>query len=441
MWLELPPELWLRIFEYLPWSTIPLIRHVSGSFAALSYGLLFEEFHFQPRPQFIKKNAATLAPRDIERLAFYSSDKTSGHVRRCIVRMKTTTKSPVVKFTLDGPSPLVSAIGQAFTRFSNLQHLTLMHPNGWVEIPALRLDGLLSLRSLEIAAIHLIRQTGPVTALKLSIFSFSQCPPAWPIVPSTQKPPLSALDPAALRYLQLYLLSIDDLANPAALGSFTNLHSLDLHFVEATVPALHACISSLSALRELAIRVVDTMQGGEGPVTLPLRLSHLHAYTGPAALLQLILPRATLLSLRLHHATDFAPEVVRALLDGGAGVYPSVTRLSFQAQCQDIDSPTHLPAILTRLPRLNALSVTIKCHCVSSDELHKDWETSALSDQLARLLGGASTLERLELLWKFNAGMEGVVYSPIADKPRVEDVQPALLAAIPSLRNVSSQVL
>ncbi|KAJ7633646.1 hypothetical protein DFH06DRAFT_1337137 [Mycena polygramma] len=442
MSFELPPELWLRIFNYLPWPTIPLIHQVSRSFAALSYWLLFEKFIFQPRPQFIKKSAATLAPTDIERLAFWTSDKMSTQVRHCIVVVKIASKAPVVDFRVDGPSPFISAIVHAFSRFSNLQHLTFMNPGGGVEIPGLRLDCLPCLRSLEIAAIHLTRPTQPATVLKLELFSFSQCPPSWPIVPSTQKPPLSALDPAALRHLKLYLLSIDDLANPAALGSFTNLHVFDLHFLEATVPALRACISPLSALRELKIILADKMDVGEEPVTeAPLTLSHLHTYTGPAALLQLILPRATPLRLTLQHSMDYAPDMLAALHNSGFDAYPSVKKLSFQVQCQDIDSPTLLPAILVRLPRLCSLSMNIRCHCASSDGLHEDWDTPALSAQLTRILGGASTLETLELRWQSNAGMEGVVYSPVADKPRVEDVQSALFAAIPTLRTVSSQVL
>ncbi|KAJ6450567.1 hypothetical protein C8R47DRAFT_1084400 [Mycena vitilis] len=415
MSFELPPELWLRIFERLPWSTIPLIHQVSRSFAALSYGLLLEEFHFQPRPQFMKKAAATLAPKDLERLAFWTTERISEHVRRCIIILKTTSKTP---------APIV----QAFSRFSNLQHLTLMDSTGRVELQGLGLGGLPYLRSLDLAVAQLVcPNQPPSTLLQLEYLSYIQYPPLRPISRSTAPmPSLSAVDPAALRHLRLYFLPIHVLKD--TISPFTNLHALEFDVAEASAGALYACacISPLSALRVLTINV-DTMDVEPKPLALAAStLSHLHTYTGPAALLQLIIPHATPLNLTLDHTRDYAPEVLSALQGSGTDTYPSVTNLSFQVQCHDIDSATLVPDILARLPRLTTLSMAIRCHCASSDNLHSDWDTPALSSQLARLLGGASALETLELLWQFNAGMEQVAYSPVADNPRVEDVRPAL---------------
>ncbi|KAJ7633649.1 hypothetical protein DFH06DRAFT_1222442 [Mycena polygramma] len=129
----------------------------------------------------LKKSAATLAPTDIERLAFWTTDKICGNVRRCIVILKTTSNAPVVEFRLDGPSPFVSATVQAFSRFSNLQHLTLMDPTGRAELPGLGLASLPYLRSLDIAVAQLTRPTQPAsTLLQLEYISYIQYPPLRP---------------------------------------------------------------------------------------------------------------------------------------------------------------------------------------------------------------------------------------------------------------------
>ncbi|KAJ7633645.1 hypothetical protein DFH06DRAFT_1222435 [Mycena polygramma] len=458
--IELPTELWLRIFQYLPWFTIPVIHRVSTSFAVLSYGLLFEEFHFQPRPRF-SKQSATLAPKDVNKLAFWTSEKIFPHVRRCTVVLQTVSR---LEFKLDSPSPLVSALVQAVSRFSNVQNIIFkfVAGGGKVEISGLRVDGLTNLRSLELNAARLICPTQPPSRkLKLEHFSYTHIPRLTSLhTPSY----LSFLDPEALHHLTLgsdTMQSISILADTTVLSSFHNLHVLELRCMQATVTALHAYISPLSSLRELTINM-DLLHSAQRvpPATVtPLGLPHLRKYDGPAALLPLVLPGTTLHSITLQHDAESAPQVLRALQQTGdkSVAYPSVTEFSLRVCCADLSAlpsaRTLLPDILAYLPRLASLTLTIWCDCPLAAKLHAD--SRAFSERLAGLLSGLKALQSVELQWWFpqteaysrfhftprREDTETTLKSRFRLMPRLEDVEVALSAAILGLRHVSSYIL
>ncbi|KAJ6468486.1 hypothetical protein C8R47DRAFT_1200893 [Mycena vitilis] len=431
MSIELPNELWLRIFQYLPRFAIPIIHRVSTSFAVLSYGLLFEEFHFQPRPRF-PQQSATLAPKDVDKLAFWTSEKIIPHVRRCTVVLQTVSS---LVFQFDSPSPFVAALVQGISRFSNVQNISFkFRPAvGKVEIAGLRVDGLTNLRSLELDAARLICPTQPPPRmLNLEHFSYTHIPRLMSLhTPSY----LSFLDPDALHHLTLgsdNMQNISILADPTVLSSFHNLHVLELRCMGATVTALHAYISPLSSLRELRINMdlLHQAQRVPSPATVrPLTLPQLRRYDGPAALLPLVLPGTTLHSITLQHDAESAPQMCCA----DFSALPSAGTL--------------LPDILARIPRLATLTLTIWCDCPLSAKLHAD--SHAFSERLGGLLSSSKTLQSVELQWWFpqTEAYSRFHLTPRREKttlesrfrlmPCLEDVEMALSAAIPSLRHVS----
>ncbi|KAJ7922424.1 hypothetical protein B0H13DRAFT_1865799 [Mycena leptocephala] len=166
--LHLPPELWLRIFEFLPWFMIPTIHAVSTIFSALSYGLLFKEFHYHLEPFAGETPIETTT--ELERFAFCSSENIAPHVRSCFVNLGDT---PIV---VESPFPVVSACFEAVSRFSNLRYLTCsVRRKRRVEMVALRLDALPRLSSLHIHAEELILSAqSPSVMLKLEDFSYTQ---------------------------------------------------------------------------------------------------------------------------------------------------------------------------------------------------------------------------------------------------------------------------
>ncbi|KAJ7620561.1 hypothetical protein DFH06DRAFT_1360340 [Mycena polygramma] len=426
MSFELPPELWLRILEHLPWLTIPLLRTVSAFFATLSYGLLFEEFQFTPT------GSKSLAPKDVKKLAFWSSEHISCCVRRCHLVL------PSAAIGLHGPSPLVSDIFDAVSRFSGLRLLTCRFPGGCVDIPALRLEGLSLLKTLQIHGARLICPTrAPSTLLKAESFSYTLIPPppsASGATAHTLTTDLSFLDPAALCHLRLQaqsMLSIEHfLADKAALSRFHSLRVLDLGCDTATVSALHAYISLFPALRELAINLREWGPCKPARFPLPPLTPHLHTYAGPAELLPLLLsPTSGPHTLTLLHNSDYTREVLRALQAGGATAYPSVTSLSLQMGCTTIcdadeteASSMDLTDILACLPRLSDLQMKVWCGCQRFASKHVD--SREFCEKLARLLRRATALKSVQLQWS-------MFYISL---PHGEDVQAALFAEIPSLK-------
>ncbi|KAJ6482879.1 hypothetical protein C8R47DRAFT_575421 [Mycena vitilis] len=432
MSFELPPELWLRILEHLPWVKIPLIRTVSTFFAALSYGLLFEELHFQ----FTPTGSKSLAPKDVNKLVFWSSERISSCVRRCHLIL------PSAAIGLRGPSPLVSDIFEAVSRFSGLRLLTCRFPGGCVEIPALRLENLSFLNCLQIHGAQLVcPNQPPTTLLKPQRFCYTMIPPSPSASGATTDASatfLSFLDPATLCHLHLQaqsMFSIEHfLADKAALCRFHSLRVLDLCCDAATVPALYACISLFPALRELAITLREWGPCKPARFPLPPLAPHLHIYAGPAELLPLLLSATSgPHTLTLLHNSDHTREVLRALQAGSATTYPSVTSLSLQMGCTAISnadeteaSSIDLPDILGRLPHLSDLEMKVWCGCERSAPKHLD--SREFCEKLARLLRKANALKSVQLQWSmFHISL-----------PHAEDVQAALFAEIPGLKDVSS---
>ncbi|KAJ7935920.1 hypothetical protein B0H13DRAFT_2463001, partial [Mycena leptocephala] len=430
---ELPPELWLKVFENLPLESIRNIHAVSSSFSDLSCSFLFEEFHFYPATFRDEANARRIIQPEFERLAFWSSDKISTHVRICTVDLSATGMAIV----LDSPPPLVSACFQAVSRFTNLRELRCnLHPLAAIEIPALRVEALRHLRSLHIHAGKVARPTQSSIRLKLQHFSYTEIP--LQISEDTQSPfsYLSFFDSDSIHHLYLRsesMISIEHfLDDKKAMASFQNLHSLELISTETTLADLCACVSPFPAIRDLTLRVNRPCQADILPLT-PLT-PHLRTYNGPADFLPVILLGSAPENLTISR--DYAPELLRALQASGGAARTSVTSLTIQVKYPDVAEGSVLRDALSFFPNVRDLTAT-----VYSARRGRPWPGSAatvsstgsreLCERLATILGVATLLNNVVLDWWVEGGYWDEIIPPI------EELEATLSPVLPSLKHIS----
>ncbi|KAJ6557641.1 hypothetical protein B0H19DRAFT_1261246 [Mycena capillaripes] len=428
---ELPPELWLKVFQNLSLESLRNIHAVSSLFSDLSCGFLFEEFSFY-LTMFATK---TTIPLELERLAFWSSDKISPHVRSCNLNLRAIDGMSIVS---ESPPPLVSACVEAVSRFLNLRELRCSLPLMTdIEIPALHVEDHRHLKSLHIQAGRLAPPTSPTIRLKIQEFSYGEIPLPIPGAADSPFSYLSFFDSISLRRLHLWaesFLSIEHfLEDKSTMATFQNLHILDLVFIETTITQLHTCISPFPAIRDLSLKILRQCEAESLPST-PLA-PHVRTYKGPADILPAVLLGSSPESLTISR--DFTPDLFRALQVGGGAMRPSVASLTMQVAYPDLAQGSVLPDTLSFFPNLRDLSLTI-----CSSRRGRPWPGSApsvapagsdaLCARLAAILGVVPLLENVVFNWWVEGGgYWGEIIPPL------EDLEAVLLAAIPSLRRIS----
>ncbi|KAJ7133075.1 hypothetical protein C8R44DRAFT_870520 [Mycena epipterygia] len=196
---ELPPELWLTVFEHLPqWTLFNVFIVCESSFHSLSVALLYEELNFRPTLYLQESTGGTVLTCALDRLAFWSSDRVAPHVRRC--HLSFHRRDVVVQSQL----PLVNAFFKAISRFTCLRVLSCNISGGWgeVELPALRAE---NLRKLQIHGGSLSRPASQ-TSFQLKIPHFAYTDIFLPRPQSNDEEPrrscLSMLDTTTLHTLE-----------------------------------------------------------------------------------------------------------------------------------------------------------------------------------------------------------------------------------------------
>ncbi|KAJ7237453.1 hypothetical protein B0H12DRAFT_106937 [Mycena haematopus] len=129
-----PPEIWAKILEYLPKRSLMVVRTLSSSFYALSSPLLYSRFEYHPQTNTYSPKTNTfgsvdnLVNRELARLAFWSSDEVSSHVRTCNISHAGYVLIPVAPrlYLEEAPTPLADALFSTISRFYNLRSLPLI---------------------------------------------------------------------------------------------------------------------------------------------------------------------------------------------------------------------------------------------------------------------------------------------------------------------------
>ncbi|KAJ7303613.1 hypothetical protein DFH08DRAFT_903755, partial [Mycena albidolilacea] len=432
MSFELPPELWLKVFQSLPMDTIQNVHVVSSLFYDLSCGFLFNAVTLYPATFGDEAFDKRVTDRGFEQLAFWSSEKIATHIRSFTVNLARTEMSIVV-----GSCPsLVSACFEAVSRFKNLRMLTCsLSSSANIEIPALHVDALPFLRSLHIHGGRLVRPTSPLIQLKIEDFFYTKIPSTHPLgALESPIPYLSVLDPTSLRRLYLRsgsMISIEHFLENMA--PYQNLRSLDLSLLEPTnVNRLHTWISTFPAIHDLTVSLVLNTDSADTLPSTPLT-PHLRTYTGPPDLVPLVL-RGTPAPRGLTIIQYYAPELLHALRASGSEAYPSLTSLTMRALYPDLGSPS-LRDALAFFPNLRALTIS-----VYSARRGRPWRGSAASiaspesrelcERLATVFDVVALLDTVVLDWWVESGYWGQVIPPL------EELEATLVLTLPNLKRV-----
>ncbi|KAF7333963.1 F-box domain-containing protein [Mycena sanguinolenta] len=395
MTFNLPPELWLDVFKSLPRSSLTDVHAVSSQFSELSRPLLFSDFIFFPPHAYDERLERD--ERELARLTFWSSPKIAPYVRRCVVNLNGAQESVlmdprtpslirtgleavaratnlaalarrVVKLAGFGESadsrwrslPLVWACFEAVSRFTNLEKLTCHTCRTLgVELPALRVHDLPSLKSLHIGTAHLIPSViSPPIKIRIEHFTHTGMPFPEP----GRRSQMLSLDTSTLCRVDLAsdaMFAVQHfLEDTHAQASFRNLQVVNITVFETTFAELHASIAPFPAIRELGVKIRSrSLELGDLPSPLTPIAPHLSKFQGPADLLPLILvgsaPRT------LHISRGPALELLRGLHSSGRTTIDSVMSLVVTTQYPDIAEGSILSDSLAFFPALEELRVVV----------------------------------------------------------------------------------
>ncbi|KAJ7883376.1 hypothetical protein B0H13DRAFT_2278134 [Mycena leptocephala] len=429
---ELPPELWLEVFKILPRRSLPAVHAVSSLFSQLSCPLLFSQFEFYPPqirgepPMISNGEEGALLEREFDRLAFWSSTKFAPLVRKCTVNLTALQESIVMDsrslpvlavvhimswFTHvhHSSSTLMLACFEALSRFTNLQELICHTYRGLVlELPALRVHALPSLKFLHIHTAHLVPSSkSPSTKLRIEHFSYTEMTFPEP----GESSQMHFLDSATLRRIDLQsdhsMFPVQHfLEDKVALASFHNLHVVNIMVWKTSFAELHTCLSALPAVRELGVnqpqlRSISPSTAGP-PISFPsssaepLRTPGDHARLGPR-------PPA-----RAEEKQPFA----------------------FRAQYPDIAEGTDLANALTFFPVLDTLIVVVESGRYHEAPPRTSGHARALCDRLSQTLAASTTLRTATFNWGLDLDI------PWEHVPRLDMLEAVLLPAVPGLKSV-----
>ncbi|KAJ6557655.1 hypothetical protein B0H19DRAFT_1261259 [Mycena capillaripes] len=415
MSLELPPEIWITVFEYLPRSWLLALRTVSSLFNDLSPGILYRQFNYRPSA-YVQDGSSGLVGRELDRLTFWASDKIASHVRTCHV----SYAGPVV---MHSRSPVFNALFETVSRFSNLRALSCNLSGSPVELCALRVENLRHLRTLHIHG-------GPLscpdklTSFKISVQHFGYTDIFLPHLPS-EGPHfscLSMLDLAILRSLELgagHSLGLEHfLSDSDTVASFNSLRTLSISFSRTDLPRIHACIAPFPAIEDLILDLIQTWEADTYTVPPTPLAPQLNRYKGPAMLLPLVLPgsQPTQLTITRGSAAELLGTLTRMIYDP-----KSITALAIRVVLHgDVCEGTTLLELLALFPCLTRLALN-----VSSDnaalETFDPHNTSHVCERLANLLTVPPALRNVVFRWRLARNSDAEVVpdvSQLADRMR-----------------------
>ncbi|KAF8181142.1 hypothetical protein K438DRAFT_1188131 [Mycena galopus ATCC 62051] len=435
MVFELPPELWLKIFRLLPFESLRNTHTVSWVFSDLSSSLLFEDVLFYLQASWNEAETKQNLEQELTRVAFCSSDNIASRVRKCTVEIYAPEGSLVSVF--------VAACFEAVSKFTNLRTLSYTH-RAVIEMPALRVDELSSLKSLDIGDARLAPPTSESTRLRIEDFTYARMPKLLSqgqTVPSL--PYLSFFDPSCLSRLRLgseFMFEIDRfLADKVAMASFRHLRVLELELNDrtpgdrrrgttTTMAHLHACISHFPAVEDLTLRIPRCEDSPVPPTPLAPRL---RAYKGPISFIRAVDLRSTI--LRTLALTSVGAGGLLRKLQHGESTSTAITYLTMSVWSKDLTAGSILRDTLSFFPNLRTLTMQVppnpESFRMDSAELPSLVE---LVQRLAMILGVVPALEELALEWWLWS--DDVWKSVI---PSAEELETTLLPALPSVRQVS----
>ncbi|KAJ6459564.1 hypothetical protein C8R45DRAFT_1030427 [Mycena sanguinolenta] len=411
---DYPPEIWIKILNYLPKRSLTAVCTLSSSFYVLSSLLLYRTFEYRPKTDTYDPKTNSYGSlddhvdRELARLAFWSSDKLSPNVRACNISHAGYTLIPMdhLVYLVEAPTPLAEALFNTISCFWNLRNLSLDYARHSIRVPARQLAALSNLEKLHIAGGLLFDEGEQMsTSPKISVLHFSYLQiPLWPLRDSYSRSSyLSLLNPATLLSLELsagpeleFRRCIPD---PTTMASFRNLKSLSLTLTQPDFYVVHCAIAPFPAIQEI---ILDVMYPREGDLTTvpPTPLApHLQRHSGPASFLPLVLRGSHPIQLSVTHGSvpKLLSTLIRSKYDANS-VKALAIRITMRADVCDGNS---LQELLSLFPHLQRLAIHVSSDedlaVPSGSEAHT---ASQVCSRVAKILASVPTLRSVVFRWR-----------------------------------------
>ncbi|KAF8150383.1 hypothetical protein K438DRAFT_1779018 [Mycena galopus ATCC 62051] len=416
--IDPPPEIWTTILEYVPKRSLMTVRTLSSSFYNLSSLLLYRQFDYRPKTDAYNRKTNKyedldgLVDREMARLAFWSLDKVSPHVRACNISHAGYALKPLppLLYLIDVRTPLGDTLFDTISRFSNLTDLYFDYSHHPIKIPPLPLANLPNLQKLHICGALLGDLDGQPTSTSYTIsaphFSYLEIPLHPWTWTSRRSSYLSLLNPVALRSLELSAGDGLDFKNcildTATMASFHNLKALSLSLSQPDFPLIYSAVATFPAIEELILDVTHPREGDLDTVPPAPLAPQLLRYRGPAAFLPLAFRGSHPTQLAVTDEDGMIEELLRILTRSGFHAN-SITVLAIRVTLYaDICESDALQELLSLFPHLERLAIQVSSDkdpvLVPSDT--KPHTAPYVCDRLGHILASPPTLQTVVFRWR-----------------------------------------
>ncbi|KAJ7817157.1 hypothetical protein B0H14DRAFT_2602165 [Mycena olivaceomarginata] len=366
--VDIAPEICVAILQYVPRRSLLITRTVSSAFYRLSSTLLYKEFYYRSSTyvlanQGVLDGADSLVGREMERLAFWSSEKVHPHVHTAFI----SHSGFLMKFY----PALMDAVFHTISRFANLSVLFYDFSGYRVEVPALQLASMTHLWELYIHGRLLCCPIEPPPFM-LNFHHFSYTNVSLLIMgdgpQASSRSYLSMLNPDTLQNHHGF---VPQFANPVHIVAWTNFADI------------HATISSFPSIESLVLDITGSCFGRSIVPPSPM-VPHLHCYNGPAFLLPLVFHGSQPVQLAVKEET--IAELLR-ILHLTTYSADSITAFAMRVTLADVCQGLPLMALLALFPSLTRLALH-----VSSDKIEAGGSTLSEPLNPARVIPAMSVL-------------------------------------------------
>jgi hypothetical protein len=357
-------------------------------------------------------------------------------------------------------SPLIKAIFETISHFSNLHSLYCTFTAYRAELPALRVENLQHLHKLHIHGGPLSCPNEP-TSFKISTNHFGYTGIFLPHALLPDGPPhsscLSLLNPETLRSLELgagHSLGLEHLLEDTdTMASFHSLHTLSISFAHTDFPRIHAAIAPFPAIEDLIVSLKQSCEEDIYAVPDTPLAPHLCRYKGPAALLPLVLrgSQPSHLSVARGSAAELLSTLLRTIYDP-----KSITSLAIRVTLHaDVCEGTVLLELLALFPHLTRLAVHVSSDDASAVEPSEPHTTSVrrrssftshfliltkslavqhVCERLANILTVPPVLRSVVFRWRLSRSQDAEIVPDVSQlAARVRPVNPDLEVAFSRL--------
>ncbi|KAJ7644867.1 hypothetical protein FB45DRAFT_898853 [Roridomyces roridus] len=386
---EIPVELWLKILDGLPASTMRAVYNTHRFFRPVCAPFLHSHFLFRPYYR-ARPTSSIRLPLDekvsdsLERLAFWTSDKIAPLVRSCHVEPWPTAddaKTDAAIFPTAEPLTLLDPFYKRLGSFTNMVTLEarLLHftPEGVEGVCAL--PNLKKLRLVSCTAAWSADESHPYSLSVTHLSIDSRLDFSTELVGGFESW-LSLLRPECIESLKLPWNREVAIERMQPIATFSKLRKLRIRMDASTIDQSFIDFLLSTRVEDLDLRGPGTLPF-DRDITIPTPfMPRLKAYSGPISTMRLFLKCPNLVRLTAEGNVEIFRERLLQL-----SAPPNVTSLSLILSFYDL---SHVVEVISFFPHLTELRITITDSRYNSDyltQLVNHLPNIAISSTLKRL--------------------------------------------------------